>query len=123
MSAVRAICFYADYKIKNNLKSDADLITMLSKCINQSSNDIKLLSVQIVTYLSVENSQKRFDDDLLKLFIPMLVNGMREKAPTVRLASEIALVELLKLKSDQSTYEVCVFVFVYSIKPVLQIKQ
>ena len=110
MSAVRATCFYIDYKIKTEQKSDVDLTTVLAKCINQSSNDIKLLSIQIVTLLSVMNSaKKRLSDELLKLFIPMLVNGTREKAPSVRQASEVALVEILHLKSDQSVYEVTSF--------------
>lgn len=107
MSAIRAVCYYIDHKIKSAQKSDIDLVTVLAKCINQSSNDIKLLSVQIVTYLSVLNANKqRLEDNLLKLFIPMLVNGTREKAPTVRLASEIALVEMLQLRSGNSLYEV-----------------
>ena len=106
MSAIRAICFYIDHKIKIDQKSDVDISTVLAKSINQTSNDIKLLAVQIVTYLSVVNTKKSFDDDLLKLFIPMLVNGTREKSPAVRLASEIALVKLLRLSSGDSSYEV-----------------
>ena len=104
MSAIRAICFYLDYQIKNDLKSDVDLATALSKCINQNSNEIKLLSVQIVTYLSVINT-KVFDTQLIKLFVPMLVNGTREKASTVRSASEIALIKLLRLKTENNIYE------------------
>lgn len=106
MSAIRAICFYIDHRVKISQKSDADVTTILAKCINQTSNDMKLLSVQIVTYLSVLNNNKRLDDDLIKIFIPMLVNGTREKAPSVRLASEIALVEMLQLKSGNTLYEV-----------------
>lgn len=106
MSAVRAICHYIDYKIKNGLKSDIDLATVLAKCVNQLSNDVKLLSIQIVTYLSVVNNNKKFDDDLLRLFIPMLVNGTREKSPVVKLASEIALIELLNLRSGNAIYDV-----------------
>lgn len=112
MSAIRAICYYIDHRTKSAQKSDMDVTTLLAKCINQTSNDIKLLSVQIVTYLSVLNNNKRLDDDLLRLFIPMLVNGTREKAPSVRLASEIALVELLQLRSGNTLYEVIFVVFV-----------
>lgn len=36
----------------------------------------------------------------------MLVNGTREKAPAVRSSSEIALVNLLRLKQENSIYDV-----------------
>ena len=114
MSALRAICYYLDYKIKNSQKSDIDIATVLAKCVNQLSNDVKLLSVQIVTFLSVLNNTKRLDDDLLKLFIPMLVNGTREKSPQVKLASEIALIELLQLKAGNTIYEVYFVSYIFS---------
>lgn len=119
MSAIRAICYYLDFKVKSDLKSDIDISTVLAKCVNQTSNDVKLLSIQIVTYLSVMNSKKKLDDELLKLFIPMLVNGTREKAPSVRLASEIALVELLQLKSSNIIYDVILFSLLLCINLIL----
>lgn len=37
MSAIRAICFYLDHQIKNDLKADIDLTTVLAK-VNKKSD-------------------------------------------------------------------------------------
>ncbi|RNA00153.1 translational activator GCN1 [Brachionus plicatilis] len=103
MSSIRACCFLLSHNIGNELKSDINLVTTLARCINQNSNDIKLLLVQVVIYLSTVN-EKVFDNELIRTFVPMLVNGTREKASNIRLASEIALIKMLKLKTDQSLY-------------------
>lgn len=105
MSAVRAICYYLKYTLKNGLKFETDISHVLAKCINHSSTEVKHLAVQSVLYLSLSNV-KPLDLVLVKLFIPMLVNGTREKAPAVRSTSELALVSLLHLNKPDSIYNV-----------------
>ena len=102
MSSIRAICFILDFNIKNNLKSDIHLLNALTRCINQNSNDIKLLTVQIISFLSM-NNEKSFDSEMIKTFLPMLVNGTREKSSIIKSASEKALINMLKLKSNENT--------------------
>ena len=72
------------------------------------STDVKQLSVELVIYLSIKNPKPSFDSNLLKIFIPMVVNGTREKAPSVRNSSEIALVNILDLKQSKAVYNVCI---------------
>jgi hypothetical protein len=83
-----------------------ELPQTLAKCINNQSGEIKELSVHVLIYLSVLNEDRAIDDSLLRVFVPMLVNGTREKAPSVRFSSEVALVKILRLKHEQTNYEV-----------------
>ena len=66
---------------------------------------MKELSVNLITLLSLKNS-KPFDMTVLKVFIPMLMNGTREKDASVRLRSEVALVNMLHLKEGDELYKV-----------------
>ncbi len=108
LSSLRSICYYLDYVIKNLVKAQDsnELPQTLAKCINNQSGEIKELSVHVLIYLSVLNEDRAIDDSLLRVFVPMLVNGTREKAPSVRFSSEVALVKILRLKHEQNNYEV-----------------
>ena len=79
------------------------------KSINNNSSDVKQLSVHLVSYLAT-SSLKPLDSSLLKLFIPMLVNGTKERAPSVRNSSEIALVHLLFLNKSDTILNVSYFI-------------
>ncbi len=55
--------------------------------------------------LSLKNS-KNFEIHILKVFIPMLMNGTREKDATVRLRSEEAIINMLHLKENEQLFKV-----------------
>ncbi len=61
--------------------------------------------MQLVTHLAA-NSEKALDSSLLKVFIPMLVNGTKERSTLVRSSSEVALVYLLHINRAESIVEV-----------------
>ncbi len=67
---------------------------------------MKQLAIESVIYLSIKNPKSSFDSTLLKVFIPMVMNGTRERVPTVRNTSELALVNILKLKESKAIYDV-----------------
>ena len=69
------------------------------------STDVKQLSVQLVSYLANSTSAP-LDSSLLKIFIPMLVNGTKERALSVRNSSEISLVHLLFLNKKETILNV-----------------
>ena len=73
--------------------------------MKHESNDVKSLAAQIVNYIS-----KAVDEPLamaiIKVLIPMLVNGTREKNTVVRSHSETAIVNLLKLRKGDAVLQV-----------------
>ena len=69
------------------------------------STDVKQLSVQLVSYLA-NSASTPLDSSLLKIFIPMLVNGTKERALSVRNSSEISLVHLLFLNKKETILNV-----------------
>ena len=71
---------------------------------------MKQLSVQLISYLATSVS-KPLDSSLLKIFIPMLINGTKERAPSVRISSEIALVHLLSLNKNESILDVSLYLY------------
>ena len=105
MSAVRTICFFLDYQIKSKLAAENEIAQVLAKCINHNSTEIKHLAVQSVQFLTTSTTGT-LDEALLKCFIPMLVNGTRERAPLVRTSSEVALASLIRLNKPDSIYKV-----------------
>jgi len=103
MSAIRAAAYILEDETKNDLKIETDLATYLARCINNSSNDVKLLAIRLVNYITA-SIEKTLDSSLLKIFIPMLVNGTKEKSQVVRITSEIGLINLLRLNQSGSIY-------------------
>lgn len=80
---------------------------LLVRCVNMSTSsaEIKELSIHLLTYITVRNvnDEKSIEDEtLLRAFVTMLINGARERSPSVRLNSEVALVRLLKLAPNKA---------------------
>ena len=86
-----------------------NILNFIFKCINHNSTEIKLLAIQSILFLSSSASNKPLDESLLKCFIPMLVNGTRERAPLVRSKSEIALISIIRINKPDSILTVKFF--------------
>lgn len=76
--------------------------------MKQESNDIKSTAAQVVTYAikGVPGQGRDVDMADIKLLVPILVNGTRERNTTVRSCSEVGLAVLLGLKTGEDFYEV-----------------
>lgn len=84
------------------------LIQPFAKTLNHGSNEVKLLVAQTSHFLG-----RRVDfmlpADFLKVLLPQLVNGTKEKNTAVRSACEAALVALLRLRvANDDTHQQCV---------------
>ena len=73
--------------------------------MKRESNDVKALSAQCVTYVT-QSCESRLDDVTIRLLVPALVNGTKERNTLVKSNSELALVSLLRMRSGDSTLQV-----------------
>lgn len=77
------------------------MMSFFLQSMNHSSNEVKQVMASSAVYLS-RKSKKQLPLPLLKMLIPMLVNGTKEKNTMVRAHSEQALVSVLELRGGQS---------------------
>ena len=73
--------------------------------MKHDSNDVKQLGAQVVSYIA-QSVPRPLDIAIIRSFVPMLVNGTKEKNTIVKTSSESALVTLLRLRTDDSTLQV-----------------
>lgn len=78
--------------------------------MNQTSNEVKQLVAHICLYLG--KSEVTLSPEFLKLVLPMLVNGSKEKNCYVKSNSEIALIAVLKLQQGDATLQVFIFIII-----------
>lgn len=71
--------------------------------MKNDSNDVKQLVTQIIPHLSRGGN---LTDDHVKLLIPPLVMGTKEKNTVVKTNSEIAVVAVLHLRKDETVLKV-----------------
>jgi hypothetical protein len=74
--------------------------------INNNSTEVKELSVNLLSVLCIKNKNYRFDMLVLKHLVKMTMNGTRDSDSIVRFRSEVALVNLLGLKTDNDLFKV-----------------
>lgn len=78
-----------------------DHLQTLIKGVKHDSNDVKQLSGQIASYF-VQGTDTPLDPAILKVLVPTLVMGTKEKNTLVRTNSEFALISLLHLRKGES---------------------
>lgn len=86
------------------------LLIVLAKSMNHHATEVKQLVAHTCSHLSL-TSPTPLDVSELKLIIPQLVNGTKEKNTAVRYDSEMALADILLLRKDDSLFEVSVSCF------------
>lgn len=74
--------------------------------MNNSNNEVKQLLARVCIHLAKLIPPDHMAPDLLKLLLPTLVNGTKEKNSYVKANSEIALIAVLKLKEGDVIYQV-----------------
>jgi len=74
-----------------------DLLTPYTRSMNHMSSDVKELLANL-TSMIVRKQDEMLNQDLLKQFVGMLVNGTKEKNPSVKSSSETALVDLMHMR-------------------------
>nr|XP_040228816.2 eIF-2-alpha kinase activator GCN1 [Anopheles coluzzii] len=108
MNGVRAGGYLLQYGMADDgAKLCTALIAPFVKSMNHSSNEVKQLLAKTCTYLARVVPAERIAPEYLKLAIPMLVNGTKEKNGYVRSNSEIALVHVLRLRDGEDFHQRC----------------
>lgn len=74
--------------------------------INNNSNEVKQLLAKVSFYLAKKVPHEKLSPELLKLLLPTLVNGTKERNVYVKANSEIALIAILRLKEGDVMYQV-----------------
>lgn len=82
--------------------------------MNNNSNEVKQLLARVCIHLAKTVLPDKMVPELLKLLLPMLVNGTKEKNSYVKANSEIALIAVLRLKEGDEMHNVNLFI-VYQI--------
>lgn len=77
--------------------------------MKSDSNDIKQLIgqlVELVCRVANQKSESGLEESCQKIWVPVLVNGSREKNSAVKAASEYALITMLRLRKSEEGYKV-----------------
>lgn len=74
--------------------------------MNHGSNEVKQLLARVCSMLAKTVPPQQMAPELLRLLIPMLVNGTKEKNSYVKANSEFALVSVLRLRQGDETQQV-----------------
>ncbi|XP_053962827.1 eIF-2-alpha kinase activator GCN1 isoform X1 [Anastrepha ludens] len=101
---VRSITCLLQFYLSNNLPYSPTIVSSFTRAMNHKSNEIKQLVAKSCNYLATELPVDKMTPDIIKLFVPMLVNGTKEKNGYVKSNSEIALISILHLRDNDTTY-------------------
>jgi len=82
----------------------AELVTPYLRTMNHASSEVKEVVATSSSILARKYSTK-MNQDLLKQFIIMLLNGTREKNPCVKSSSELSMVDLLEMRKGPSRHQ------------------
>lgn len=74
--------------------------------MNHNSNEVKQLLARVSTHLAKNVPPEKMAPELLKLLLPTLVNGTKEKNSYVKANSEIALITVLRLRDGDEMHQV-----------------
>ncbi|XP_050533442.1 eIF-2-alpha kinase activator GCN1 isoform X2 [Daktulosphaira vitifoliae] len=105
MNGVRSCGYLFLHLMKSNMTIPSQLLSPFVRLMNQTSNEVKQLVAHICLYLG--KSEVTLSPEFLKLVLPMLVNGSKEKNCYVKSNSEIALIAVLKLQQGDATLQAC----------------
>ncbi|GJQ71586.1 hypothetical protein Trydic_g11289 [Trypoxylus dichotomus] len=119
-TAVRSCGYLLQYLMNNDMQLPLNLLGPFVKTMNNNSNDVKQLLARVCIHLARTVPSNKMTPELLKLLLPMLVNGTKEKNGYVKANSEIALIAVLKLKEGDEMNQRCLNILDIGAKESLQ---
>ncbi|XP_013411317.1 eIF-2-alpha kinase activator GCN1 [Lingula anatina] len=100
LSGLRAAGYYLEHQIKSGEPLNEELVAAVLKGMKHESNDVKQLTAQILRHLSKCRGTP-FDMSQLKVWVPVVVMGTKEKNTGVRADCEYTLVSLLWMRQGE----------------------
>ncbi|XP_065077571.1 stalled ribosome sensor GCN1 [Ochlerotatus camptorhynchus] len=109
LNGVRAAGYLLQYGMcSEGVKLPQQIIGPFVKSMNHMSNEVKQLLAKTCIYLAKTVPVEKTAPEYLRLVIPMLVNGTKEKNGYVKSNSEIALVYVLRLREGDDVHQKCI---------------
>lgn len=106
-SAIRSTCYLLEYLLVHDEGVPSNLLVSFVRTMNNNSNDVKQLLARVCFHLAKVIPQEKLTPDFLKVVLPTLVNGTKEKNVYVKANSEIALIAILRLKEGDTKFQKC----------------
>lgn len=78
--------------------------------MNNNNNEVKQLLARILFHVAKVIPHEKLASDFLKIVLPTLVNGTKEKNVYVKANAEIALIAILRLKEGDTVFQVMKFI-------------
>ncbi|XP_055603671.1 eIF-2-alpha kinase activator GCN1 [Uranotaenia lowii] len=109
LNGVRAAGYLLQHGMcSNEAKLPQQIIGPFVKSMNHTSNEVKQLLAKTCIHLAKTVPVDSTASEYLRLVIPMLVNGTKEKNGYVKSNSEIALVYVLRLREGDEVHQKCI---------------
>lgn len=103
INGIKATAYYVLYNLNAKQEIPTSLLTTFSKRLNHSNNEIKTCLAFSVSFVAKSYSPQTLPVSMLKILVPLLVNGSKEKNSVVKSNSEQALITILKLRQGDET--------------------
>lgn len=107
MTGIRSCGYLLQYLMSNGHPLPLNVIGPFVKTMNNSNNEVKQLLARVCIHLAKNIPSEKMAPELLRLLLPMLVNGTKEKNSYVKANSELALIAVLKLKEGDEVSQKC----------------
>ncbi|CRL07624.1 CLUMA_CG020589, isoform A [Clunio marinus] len=104
-NGVRGACYLIEHCQNESLPIPTMVLTPFVKSMNHISNEVKQLLAKTIIHLSKAVDHEKTSAEFLKVLLPMLVNGTKEKNGYVKSNSEIALIRILRLKNSEEVHQ------------------
>ncbi|XP_022916125.2 stalled ribosome sensor GCN1 [Onthophagus taurus] len=119
-TAIRSCGYLLQYLMMNDLTLPINVLGPFVKQMNNNSNDVKQLFAKVCIHLAKIVPANKMTPEFLKLLLPMLVNGTKEKNSYVKANSEIALIAVLRLKEGDEMNQKCLSILDIGARESLQ---
>lgn len=104
-NGIRSACYLIEHCQNEAIPIPSPILAAYVKSMNHTSNEVKHLLAKTVIHFSKTISQEKMSNELLKALVLMLLNGTKEKNSYVKSNSEIALCEILRLKTQEGVVD------------------
>ncbi|XP_064653044.1 stalled ribosome sensor GCN1-like [Lineus longissimus] len=118
LSGLRSSGFLMKHILEKNEVPSAYLFTTVCKSMKNESNDVKQCVSRVMNYVAGQH-RGMLPKPLIKAWVPMLVNGCKEKNTMVKSNSEYALIRLLRMKEGDEGQQSALAVMESGMKDAL----
>ncbi|XKL63854.1 hypothetical protein PGB90_006218 [Kerria lacca] len=105
LNGIRGCGYLFLHLMQNGQPIPSTVLNIFARSINHVNNDVKQLLAKVCSFLA--RSVPELAPEFLKLIVPMLVNGTKEKNSFVKANCEFSLITVLKLREGDTVHQEC----------------